>query len=280
GPNHGAVYELKDVCLLGRALDCQVHIRDLTVSRRHARISRVDERYLVEDLGSGNGTYVNDQAVTRHFLNNRDIIRVSSAKFMFEEVEKPSDAITMVASGDSQPHIVKTVDAARPFYEDAAALTSVSSPKEIVRMATRLKTVYAVAEAISNILDLDELLREILNRLFEVFPKAERAFIMLIDDKGEKLIPKAVKRRRESDNAELTVSRTILHEVMTRRHSVLSRDAMEDQRFKAGHSVANFGIRAMMAAPLVWRTQTLGIVYLDSLALATFSQADLELLTG
>jgi phosphoserine phosphatase RsbU/P len=282
GPNHGAVYELKDVCLLGRALDCQVHIRDLTVSRRHARITRDGDRYLVEDLGSGNGTYVNDQAVTRHFLQHRDVIRVCSAKFMFEEVaeKKVADSITMVAAGDSQPHIVKTVDAARPFYEDAAALTSISSPKEIVRMATRLKTVYAVAEAISNILDLDELLREILNRLFEVFPKAERAFIMLIDEKGEKLIPKAVKKRRESDNAELTVSRTILHEVMTKRHSVLSRDAMEDQRFKAGHSVANFGIRAMMAAPLVWRGQTLGIVYLDSLALATFSQADLELLTG
>lgn len=280
GPNHGAVYELKDACLLGRALDCQVHIRDLTVSRRHARITRVDDRYLVEDLGSGNGTFVNEQPVTRHFLAHRDMIRVCSAKFMFEEVERPTDSITMVAGGESQPQIVKTVDANRPFYEDAAALTSAANPKEAVRMATRLKTIYAVSEAISNILDIDELLREILNRLFDVFPKAERAFIMLIDEKGEKLIPKAVKRRRDSDNAELTVSRTILHEVMTRRHSVLSRDAMEDQRFKAGHSVANFGIRAMMAAPLVWRAETLGIVYLDSLALATFSQADLELLTG
>lgn len=280
GPNHGSVYELKDQCVLGRALDCQVHIRDLTVSRRHARITRVDDRYVVEDLGSGNGTYVNDQAVTRHTLKNRDVIRVCSSKFMFEEIDRPTDSITMLAGAESQPHIVKTVDAGRPFYEDAAALTSVTSPKEIVRMATRLKTVYAVAEAISNILDLDELLREILNRLFDVFPKAERAFIMLIDERGEKLIPKAVKRRRETDYAELTVSRTILHEVMTKRNAVLSRDAMEDQRFKSGHSVANFGIRAMMAAPLVWRGQTLGIVYLDSLSLATFSQADLELLTG
>lgn len=280
GPNHGAVYELKEVCLLGRALDCQVHIRDLTVSRRHARITRVDDRYMIEDLGSGNGTFVNEQTVTRHFLQHRDVVRVCSARFMFEEVERHTDSVTMLGASDSQPQIVKTVDANRPFYEDATALTAVSSPQELVRMATRLKTVYAVSEAISNILDLDELLKEILNRLFEVFPKAERAFIMLIDEKGEKLIPKAVKRRRESDNAELTVSRTILHEVMTKRHSVLSRDAMEDKRFKAGHSVANFGIRAMMAAPLVWRGETLGIVYLDSQALATFSQADLELLTG
>jgi serine phosphatase RsbU (regulator of sigma subunit)/pSer/pThr/pTyr-binding forkhead associated (FHA) protein len=280
GPHHGAVHELKDLCVLGRALDCQVHIRDLTVSRRHARITRVDDRYMIEDLGSGNGTFVNDQAVTRHFLSHRDIIRVCSVKFVFEEAERPTDSITMVSGQESQPHIVKTVDANRPFYEDAAAFTSASNPKELSRMATRLKTVYAVAEAISNILDLDELLREILNRLLEVFPKAERAFIMLVDEKGENLIPKAVKRRRETDKADLTVSRTILHEVMTKRHAVLSRDAMEDQRFKSGHSVANFGVRAMMAAPLIWRAETLGIVYLDSLALATFSQADLELLTG
>jgi serine phosphatase RsbU (regulator of sigma subunit) len=280
GPNHGAVHELKDQTTLGRALDCQVHIRDLTVSRRHARITKVDDHYMIEDLGSGNGTFVNEQAVTRHMLAHRDVIRVCSAKFMFEEIQAPTDSITMVASHESAAQIVKTVDANRPFYEEAAALTSVSSPKEFAQMATRLKTIYAVADAISNLLDLDELLREILNRLFEVFPKIERAFIMLVDEKGEQLIPKAVKRRRENDKAELTVSRTILHEVMTKRHAVLSRDAMEDKRFKSGHSVANFGIRAMIAAPLVWRAETMGIVYLDSLALATFSQADLELLTG
>jgi serine phosphatase RsbU (regulator of sigma subunit) len=67
---------------------------------------------------------------------------------------------------------------------------------------------------------------------------------------------------------------------MTRRRAVLSHDAMEDSRFKSGRSVANFGIRAMVAAPLVWRGETLGIVYLDSKGIAAFQQADLELLSG
>jgi sigma-B regulation protein RsbU (phosphoserine phosphatase) len=68
--------------------------------------------------------------------------------------------------------------------------------------------------------------------------------------------------------------------VMTEHRTVLSHDAMEDTRFKSGRSVANFGIRAVMAAPLVWRGETLGILYLDSLGIAAFSQADLELLSG
>lgn len=280
GPNSGAVYELKDVCVLGRALDCHVHIRDLTVSRRHARISAVDGRYMLEDLGSGNGTYVNGRAVTRHQLRDQDQIRVCSAQFRFEEVERRTDSVTMVNVPGRGPRIVKTVDAARSILQDASSLTDASSPRDVVAMASRLKTVYAVSEAIANLFDPDELLEEVLTRLFDVFPKAQRSFVMLRDEARDRLVPRVVKRRQEDDSGELTISRTILHEVMARQHAVLSHDASEDQRFNTGRSVANYGIRAMIAAPLVWRQEAMGIVYLDSPGIAAFDQADLELLTG
>ena len=279
GPNAGAIYELKDVCVLGRALDCQVHIRDLTVSRRHARIARREKRFVIEDLGSGNGTYVNDKPVVQHELSDGDTIQVASATFTFEEVLSNSSSVTMVGPLKSEPQIVKVVDASRSLLNEAQALTNASSPKAQQLMA-RLRTVYAVSAAISNILDLDELLDEILNHLFETFPRAERGFIMLLEDETKELIPKAVKRRNESDEADLEVSRTILQEVIAHRHAVLSHNAMEDKRFRAGRSVANFGIRAMMCAPLVWRGEPLGIVYLDTAGIAAFTQDDLELLTG
>jgi sigma-B regulation protein RsbU (phosphoserine phosphatase) len=240
----------------------------------------VDGRYMVEDLGSGNGTYVNDKAVTRHFLSHRDVIRVCSARFEFQEHEQRPDAVTYVGDPAAMAQIVKRVDANQPlFRQDAAALTTVTDPKAVMAMAERLETIYAVSEAISSILDLDELLPEIVNRVFAVFPKAERVLLMLTGEDGH-LVPKVVKRRSESDEAEVKVSQTILHEVTTQRNAVLSHDAMEDLRFKGGRSVANFGIRAMMAAPLVWRTEVLGVLYLDSFGIAAFSQADLSLLTG
>ncbi|MEL7367415.1 MAG: SpoIIE family protein phosphatase [Myxococcota bacterium] len=281
GPNAGAVYELKDNVVLGRALDCQVHIRDLTVSRRHARITRAEGRFMVEDLGSGNGTFVNDQAVRKHLLQHGDVIRVCNARFEFQEAKPTTTSVTVINANQSSPQIVKTVDANEPLLrQDAQALTTLTNPRELMLMAGRLKTIVAVSDAISSILDLDELLPEVLNRLFDVFPKAERAIVMLVDEKGEQLIPKAIKRRRQDDQEELQISRTILQDVINRRHAVLSHDAMEDQRFKSGVSVANFGIRAMMAAPLVWRAEAVGVVYLDSQGIAAFSQTDLELLTG
>ncbi|MEL6188112.1 MAG: FHA domain-containing protein, partial [Myxococcota bacterium] len=281
GPNAGAVYELKDVCVLGRALDCQVHIRDLTVSRRHARISRREKNFVLEDLGSGNGTYVNEEPIAEHTLSHGDSIRVASAIFAFEEIVSAPTSVTMVGPLESEPQIVKVVDANRDLLNDAQALTTAAaSPRALQLMAARLRTVYAVSAAISNILDIDELLDEILNHLFETFPRAERGFIMLVEEGSDELIPKAVKRKHEADEDDVEVSRTILQEVIARRHAVLSHNAMEDKRFRAGRSVANFGIRAMMSAPLVWRGEPLGIVYLDSAGIAAFSQDDLELLSG
>lgn len=269
------------VCTLGRALDCEVHIRDLTVSRRHARISKVDGRYLVEDLGSGNGTFVNNESVSRHFLNDGDVVRVCSAKFEFQEQQqRRPEPVTYIGDPASFAQIVKRVDATRPrMQQDAAALTTVTDPKELLAMAQRLETIYAVSEAINSILDIKELLPEIVNRVFVVFPSAERVLLMLNDDDGN-MQPEVVKRRNASDDAEVKVSQTILHEVVTQRQAVLSHDAMEDMRFKGGRSVANFGIRAMMAAPLVYRNETLGVLYIDSFGIAAFAQADLELLTG
>ena len=236
---------------------------------------------MVEDLGSGNGTFVNDKGVRQHILQHGDVIRVCNAKFEFQETENPTDSVTMVAANISSPQIVSTLDANESLLrQDAHALTTLTNPRELSLMAERLRKLVAVSDAISSILDLDELLAEILNRLFDAFPKAERAIIMLVDGRGGPLVPKAVKRRRDDDEEELKISQTILQDVITHRQAVLSHDAMEDQRFKAGLSVANFGIRAMMAAPLVWRGEAVGVAYIDHQGIAAFSQSDLELLTG
>ena len=280
GPNAGAVYELRDACLLGRALDCQVHIRDLTVSRRHARVFKRDHHFVVEDLNSGNGTFVNDRPIVQHTLEHGDSIRIASATFAFEEVVTQGNSVTMVGPLESEPEIVKVVDASKSMLSDPQAISNVQSPKALQAMASRLRTVYAVSDAISNILDTDELLYEILDRLFDTFPRAERGFVMLVDEATGELIPKAIKKSNERDAADVEVSRTILQEVIAQSHAVLSHNAMEDKRFAAGRSVANFGIRAMMCAPLLWRSEPLGIVYLDSAGIAAFDQDDLELLSG
>jgi pSer/pThr/pTyr-binding forkhead associated (FHA) protein len=68
---------MPDPVLIGRNDDCQVPNTDPSVSRHHARLDlRDDGRYYVTDLGSTNGTFVNDRRVTRLVLAQGDRVRV------------------------------------------------------------------------------------------------------------------------------------------------------------------------------------------------------------
>src|SRR6266545_2086988 len=63
---------------VGRALDCAVRTDDAMVSRKHSMIRMENGRYYVEDLGSSNGTHVNDVRITKHPLSHNDVVRCGS----------------------------------------------------------------------------------------------------------------------------------------------------------------------------------------------------------
>lgn len=70
---------------VGRALDCAVRTDDAMVSRKHSMIRMEGGRFLVEDLGSSNGTHVNDVRVTKHFLSHNDVVRCGSLWLRYVE---------------------------------------------------------------------------------------------------------------------------------------------------------------------------------------------------
>jgi hypothetical protein len=63
-PLAGRRFDLGDELTIGRAAGCQITLDDTFVSQMHARVFRREGQYLVEDLGSTNGTYLNRQKVT------------------------------------------------------------------------------------------------------------------------------------------------------------------------------------------------------------------------
>jgi len=84
GPSLGSCYALGDSpVVLGRGDACEIQARDGSVSRIHARIEPGDDGYHVADLGSTNGTFVNDAAVTAQPLCNGDYLRVGSRIYRF-----------------------------------------------------------------------------------------------------------------------------------------------------------------------------------------------------
>jgi hypothetical protein len=70
--------------VIGRLPECGVPLGDTNVSRRHAEVRRIGERFVVSDLGSTNGTRVNGVPVREQFLSSGDQITIGSTTLVFE----------------------------------------------------------------------------------------------------------------------------------------------------------------------------------------------------
>lgn len=83
GPQKGELYTLSPVSMVGTDPDCQVVLADQYMSRHHAEIKAEGGVWVLRDLGSSNGTYVNDQRVDQRELVDNDVVKFgqSPAKF-------------------------------------------------------------------------------------------------------------------------------------------------------------------------------------------------------
>lgn len=83
GPKIGTQIHLEQPIVLGRDPTCSVHLDSDMISRRHARVESVAGIYQVQDLGSTNGTYVNDRRITTHRLQDGDRLGVGKVLMKF-----------------------------------------------------------------------------------------------------------------------------------------------------------------------------------------------------
>jgi pSer/pThr/pTyr-binding forkhead associated (FHA) protein len=84
GPNAGSKYLLDaEVTRAGRHPDSDIFLDDITVSRRHAEITRRGDGYVLRDVGSLNGTYVNKDRVEESDLANGDELQIGKFKLVF-----------------------------------------------------------------------------------------------------------------------------------------------------------------------------------------------------
>jgi hypothetical protein len=91
GPRAGREYRLGELTNVGRdASQSDIVIDDSTVSRQHARVRLEEGRFVLYDLASSNGTFVNDQQIQKQPLLDGDRVRFGSVDFNFMEVKQPT----------------------------------------------------------------------------------------------------------------------------------------------------------------------------------------------
>lgn len=273
---------------IGRHPDCTIVVDAGAVSRYHAKITKRPNGFVVEDSGSRNGTYLNGRLLTGpHPLKTGDQIRVSDVEFTFDDGQVPEfvKGNAEVTFDGNNFGILMTDDEPETEQLGSAMVEFRSSSDGLKITATSEARLEALTRIFSNLgeaLSIDEVLPKVLSSLFDIFPAADRGFVVMQDDEGQ-LIPRWVKTRVAQDETEtVRISRTIVKEVMSSGHAVLSMDAADDSRFDSSQSIADFSIRSMICAPLTDSDgKAFGALQIDSAkGRGHFNDEDMDLLAG
>ncbi|NUQ61587.1 MAG: SpoIIE family protein phosphatase [Pirellulales bacterium] len=275
--------------LIGRLPDCPVPVGHPTVSGRHAVIHARGGEFVLEDVGSRNGTFVNQQRIQgRVKLNHNDAIRFGDANARFLD-----PTVVATAAAGPQPELaanlqtVAGLDVGRVTVSEEAAATITGQVAGAGRFGVldinpeaKLKAVLDISNSLAGTLDLAALLPKILDTLFGIFKYADRGCILLKDEASGKMIPRAMRHRREDDDSTVRLSRTIVGKVLSEKTGILSADASTDNAFSGTQSIADLKIRSMMCVPLLGLNgEALGILSIDSQnTLGQFTRNDLDIL--
>jgi GAF domain-containing protein len=144
-----------------------------------------------------------------------------------------------------------------------------------------LQALAEINQVINSSLDLNTVLNEVIDTIIRL-TGAERAFLMLRNERGELEIKTARNWERESvGTGDVEISRTIIDRVLAQGEAILTTNATEDPRFGGQQSVVAYNLRSILCVPLKVKGQLTGVIYSDNKARAAlFSPRERDLLTS
>ena len=283
--------------VLGRSNDCDVILFTEEISRHHAKIFIKDGAYIIADLKSLNGTYVNRQRIVEHKLKHLDEIWLGSkCRIVFrddipkkdsktfqdkdrheskyidqmehvrEEIEEVKNTLFKISKEEAEPTLQKTKEVVTPSIDI----------KKLTRTYRRLDALYKATQIMGSAHHLDSKLEQVLDLVIEVLG-AERGFILLKDENKNTLVTK-VARAMGSGLEANSPSMGIAGKSAIDGEPVLMIDRYADVEFGNRESVIARKITSAMCVPLRIEDRILGSIYIDTIKKkAFFDEGDLDL---
>lgn len=272
---------------LGRHPNCDIVLEVGAVSREHARVIKVEDKFFLEDLKSRNGTFLNNEKLEgRRKLNERDQIKICDLVFIFnhgtpevtvdnaENFDRGAGGVSAMMIDDGNDFSSRSTITSKIDFSSGR-----SGLQLTVNAETKLKAILDILQAIGAAVEIDEVLPKILDGLFTIFVNADRGFIVLKDKDSGKFIPRATKHRREDDEDQIRISRTIIDKVTREKAALITDDASQEI---GSQSIVDVEIHSMMCVPLMSTAgEVLGVMQVDtSHIMNRFGEEDLELMAA
>lgn len=246
--------------VLGRDRACDIFLDDPSTSRRHARVVPTAEGYLVEDLGSKNGTLVNGVTCGSKALNDGDQILLGTVVVDYSTTDPSSGSVVIEEDR-------ATTQA--PHY--------ISHKRAPVLPQRRLQMIYDLSDRLTRLQDRNSLLEEALSICCEVLD-FERGAIG-VRRPNQRQVDWPVVRHLRGTEGELKISRSILNRALEHGERAVFTDS--DARADPTVSIVQQGIRSAMCVPLMHEDDIMGVIYGDRLSSAeVYTAEDMDFLAG
>jgi serine phosphatase RsbU (regulator of sigma subunit) len=247
---------------IGRLADSHLILRDSRASRNHAQIVLVNGEYVVEDLSSRHGVYVNGERVERQRLHNSDRIEFGVPD---------SYQLVFALDGAELKRLMEQVPGGQ------------LAPGGVGANLAKLRAVLEVARTLQSSFSTDDVLNSVVDAALTV-TGAERGFLLLRDGDGLAMKVARDKHGKRLAESDLRVPRRIIHRALQLRRELLSMnfDPQATGEANPEHSVAALDLRSVVCVPLVRiktgagqdtsilsaQNDTVGVLYMDSRNLA------------
>ncbi len=254
----GKSWESEDLLQIGRLDDLEIVLDVPSISRRHAEVALTDQGWVVRDLGSTNGTFLNGTRIGRadQKLSQGDVLVCGDLKFAVEirENNGPPDE-------DPREPRARLANASPASGEHALALVA-GDPSQLVCDSERLVTLLRIGRDFSHDTSLDDLLGSILYDALHAL-RAQRGCIALVEAGTGQPIPRVCRPDDPGLKDPQGSVHAVVQRTLDRGESLLGRDVRPDA--PGGPTPRRSPVAASSSLGAFLRTpnQRLGVLYLE-----------------
>lgn len=275
GQKNARECEIRGMATLGRSAKNEIRLNDPAVSHKHAMIFWDESRgYVIRDLGSSNGTFVNGQKIEQEqILRKGDKITLGMTRCRFF-CDMPVKMEDTRKDDLTTTQIQKILPSSPEKFLPSGEIDDISVLRTDYE---KLRVTYELQRDIGFERNIDRIMDKILKRTVE-FLNYDRGVILIAVENGQ-LKPIAFNTPGKSESP--IISSTLIKYIQKEKKSILSTDTLMDERLQDVDSIIFQNVRSTLCVPILYQQELLGIIIVDSLKTTKiYTEKDLELLVS
>ena len=257
---------------IGRLPDNDVQVLDRTVSRKHLKVSVDDDKFILRDLKSKNGTFLKGQQLL---------------PYMDYEIEEgmpfAAGNVVMSLGVESTESIFspsEMMDLSSQFSSTAMFTAFKDRP---MTPPKNMDFLFKISNIINQSLNINEIMQKVLDYLFELLTRIDRGFVILVDgETGEFTnIISRIAKSVDDGSMSYSYSKTIVDAVIRSGKPLTILDTFGQEEADISESMELMRVKSVMCVPLICKEKVLGVLYVDSVKIPYgFREEDLALVTS